>query len=512
MSLTKDELDELEAILERRALLPHLYGFPWYRWAKEFFDSTNKACFLCAANQISKSSTQIRKEIDWATDQTKWKKLWPGLLPGQKPNQFWSFYPTQEVWQTEFETKWEPDFLPRGRAKDDPTYGWHPVFDKGLIKKIEFHSGVTIYCKSYAQKARDLQSGSVHAVFLDEETPVDLIPELQARIRATDGYINGVMTPTIGQDFWRRVFEPQNKEEELYPHAFKKTVSLYDSQVYVDGKPSRWTDDRIKEIISECTTEAEVQRRVFGRFVKSENLKVESFDLDRNMMTPQPLQQTWGVFSGVDPGSGGKSGHPAGIIFITVRPDYKEAWVFRGWRGDGIPTANPDILRKFRELKKGLLVMSQVYDYKDKDFFLIAQGEGEPFNPANKARDDGFGLLNALFKKGMLKIFRGDPELDKLVSELMTLSTTDDKRKAKDDLIDALRYTCMSVPWDFHELDTIDPKKLMDPEPDPRSDEQIQRDELLKSRRDFALNRSTKRADTDLDEIEYWNELSGTDD
>jgi hypothetical protein len=230
------------------------------------------------------------------------------------------------------------------------------------------------------------------------------------------------------------------------------------------------------------------------------------------MMTPQPVPQSWGIFAGVDPGSGGKSGHPAAIVFIAVRPDFKEGWVFKGWRGDGIPTANPDILRKFREMKAGLQVMSQVYDYKDKDFFLVAQSEGEGFQMANKTRDEGFGLMNSLFKSGMLRIFKGDPELDKLVGELLTLSVVTDKRKAIDDLCDATRYAAMSVPWDFQiGRSDVDVKKFMDAGPDPRSDEEIQRDELLKSRRDFALNKDVKLAESYDAEIDYWNELSGSD-
>lgn len=788
------EIKELEYLLEMKNGLPHLFGFPWYKWAKDFFDSRDKAAFIVAANQISKSSTQIRKAIDWATDPKKWPDLWPGLLPGQKPNQFWYFYPTFEVWQTEFETKWEPDFLPRGKFKDDPNLGWKEYYDKGQIKKIEFNSGVTIYCKAYSQKIKDLQSGSVHALFCfvagtklitpfgsrniedikigdyvlgqygfnkvlktmnrqtpvievtfsngqilrgskdhpiwtkngwvslgrltdkdicqtvdlcnyvplmlsyfvasfirgtqsikthvketigyldqefpdifmwkygkliinkayqkiasfiilistrlitllkicsfsqglstqefinwkngnlkkkknlivqsvamnssvdllrklyqdivqknvevlrktavhllknvnaviknlasgktilqdvtvvklvqidplekesifnikvdsdstylannilvhncDEEAPVEFIPELQARLRATDGYINAVFTATLGQDFWRRVMEPKNAEEEIYPGAFKRTVSMYDAQEYIDGTPSRWTNQRIKKIIAECATDAEVQRRVFGRFVKSEGLKIESFDLDRNMTPARVLPQSWGNFSGVDPGSGGKSGHPAAMIFMSVRPDYRYAEVFRAWRGDGIPTANTDILRKYRELKGSLLMMGQVYDYKDKDFYLVAQGQGESFQMANKARDEGFGLLNSLFKNGMLKIQRGDPELDKLVSEILSLSSTTDKRKAVDDLLDSLRYSCLAIPWDFSHVGEDDANaatKFNDAPPDLRSEDQIRNELMAKDRRAFALNLK-RDVDSNDDEFNYWNELSGAND
>lgn len=428
-------------------------------------------------------------------------------MPGQKPNQFWSFYPTQEVWQTEFETKWEPDFLPRGEYKNHPVFGWKPTYDKGLIKKIEFNSGVTIYCKTYAQKIKDLQSGSVHAIFLDEEPPVEFIPELQARLRATNGYFNGVMTPTLGQEYWRRVFEPKNPEEEIFPDADKETVSLYDCQTYEDGTKTKWTDQRIQEIIAECPTQADVLRRVWGRFVKSEGLRFESFDLDRNTMSPQPVPRNWQIYAAVDPGSGGKSGHPAAIVFIAVRPDFKEGWVFKAWRGDGIPTANPDILDKYQEMAQGLLVVSKVYDYKDKDFQLVALARGEAFEKANKARDDGFGLVNSLLKLGVLKVFRGDVETEKLIAEFMAVPITNDKRKLLDDLTDAVRYDCMQVPWDLTGLDVK--ANFQDPPPDQRTLEQIQADERLQARRDFVLNKNQNFDDSLEAEFEYINELSG---
>jgi phage terminase large subunit-like protein len=45
----------LEAKQKMREGLPHLYGWKWYKWAREFFESRNRLCFLTAANQISKA-------------------------------------------------------------------------------------------------------------------------------------------------------------------------------------------------------------------------------------------------------------------------------------------------------------------------------------------------------------------------------------------------------------------------------------------------------------------------
>lgn len=456
--------------------------------------------YLCTKNYIvtHNSSTQIRKIIDWATDVTKWKKLWPNLLPGQKPNQFWLFYPTGDVWQAEFESKWVPDFLPRGPYKDHPQYGWKEYYDKGIVKKIEFNSGVTLYCKTYSQKAKDLQSGSCHYIGLDEEPPQELMPEISARLRATNGYLSAVFTPTTAQDYWRRVIEPKNREEELYPHAFKKTVSLYDSQTYIDGTSSRWTKERIEEIIAECGTQAEVQRRVFGRFIKSEGLLYESFDIARNVIPARSIPPDWMVYSAVDPGSGGQSGHPAAMLFIAVRPDYKEAWAFRARRMDHVATANTDILNEYRAIRGKLVPIIQLYDYKDKDFFLVACGQGETFTPADKTREKGIGLLNSLFKNNMFKIFAGDPELDKLIGELSTLAVKTDKRKASDDICDCARYICMAVPWDMSEL--AGPEAFLDvprTAPKPMTSEEERR-EFYKPK----LNEET------IDqEFSFWNDI-----
>jgi hypothetical protein len=152
--LLQEKIRIKEEQLKLRAGLPFLYGWKWYPWAREFFESTNKQNFLCAANQISKSSTQIRKCIDWATNQGTWDALW-----GRQPIQFWYLYPSRDVATIEFETKWK-QFLPRGDFKDHPVYGWKEEKRKGEIWALHFHIGVHVYFKTYAQDSMNLQTGT----------------------------------------------------------------------------------------------------------------------------------------------------------------------------------------------------------------------------------------------------------------------------------------------------------------------------------------------------------------
>lgn len=443
--------------LRRQSNLPHLHGWRWYPWAKKFFSSTNRFNFLCAANQISKSSTQIRKVIHWATAKDLWPKLWK-----QQPTQFWYLYPTKPIATTEFHEKWVPEFLPRGDMKKDPVYGWEEEIKNKEIWAIHFNSGVSIYFKTYEQDTQNLQTGTVYAIFADEELPIEHFQELRSRLNATNGYFHMVFTATLGQDEWRRTMEPNDESEELHRGALKLQVSMYDCMSYEDGAKSFWTLERIKEIENECATEAEVQKRVYGKFVVASGLRCAGFSRAKNIAPHRPIPASWHTYTGVDIGSGGEKNHPAAICFVAVRPDYKYGIVFRGWRGDGVQTASSDILLKHTELltyeiptpegklvKRQLTPIIQSYDWNSKDFFTVATRAGVGFTPANKKRDSGESLLNTLFKLGMLTIMEGDSQLSKLVVEITSLKVGINKSHARDDFYDALRYAVMPIPWDF---------------------------------------------------------------
>lgn len=499
------EVELLEQKLSVIEGLPHLHGWKWYKWARLIFESTHREVFCTAANQISKSSTVIRKNIEFACSEAIWKKAWPMLPPGQKPNQFWYFYPTLDVATIEFETKWVPLFLPKNEYKNHQMYGWKEYYDKGKIHSLVFNSGVTIYFKSYEQKVENLQTGTVYMITLDEECPVELLPELQARLNSSDGLLVSVFTATLGQLYWEQTMEPKSRDEERHPTAEKYQVSLYDCLTYEDGTLSHWTPEKIKRAELRCTSEAERLRRIMGRFVKSEGLRFHGFDRSKHMAPNHPLPRHWHIYGGVDPGSGGSSGHPTGILFVAVSPDFKNGRIFRGWRGDGISTTSQDALNKFRELRANLRCVLQIYDYASKDFFLVASRQGETFTPANKDRDSGIGLVNTLFKNGMLKVQEGDSELEKLVSELCSLSSEAKKatRGIIDDLSDTLRYIVEAIPWDFSEQENRQEEDVLAEEPLPPEKSAVD------LRREWFMNSGKESDDIDA-ELDYWNDMAGT--
>ncbi len=493
-----NELMQLEEqAIELREGLPFLYGWKWYDWAREFFESRNKLNFLCAANQISKSSTQIRKCIHWATDQDEWSKLW-----ARPPIQFWYLYPSQKQVNAEFLTKWML-FLPRGKYKDDPKYGWKKIEKNKEIIGIKFNSGVYVFFKTYAQDVQSLQSGTCDAIFCDEELPTDLYDELMFRISASDGYFHMVFTATLGQEMWREVMEEKGDKERL-PEAFKLQVSMYDCQTYEDGTLSHWTNERINIAIARCKNHNQVLRRVFGKFVVDEGRKYEQFDIKRHFIKPRSIPQDWLIYAGVDPGSGGAEGHPSAICFVAVRPDFRFAEVFRGWRGDKIDTTSSDVVTKFIEMKGKIVCSGQYYDFADKDFFNIATGMHEPFIKAEKGHDIGEDVINVLFKNDMIFLHE-DPELTKLGWELSNLRDDVAKKHAKDDFCDAFRYAVTKIPWDYSGI-TGSATTYAAPVPEkPKTDIERQLDE----RRTFSHDNGSGEHPSVEEELAEWADLHG---
>lgn len=508
---TQDELQkELDEIVRQEKMfeLPFLNGFKHYNWSRTFYESTNKVNLLCAANQIGKSSTQIRKLINWATNQDLWPSLW-----ARKPVQFWYLMPSAKQIDAEFLTKWL-QFLPCGSMKDDPYYGWELEKKRGEIIGIKFNSGVICFFKTYSQDPQNLQSGTVDAIFCDEELPISLFSELMFRLAASNGYFHQVFTATLGQDEWRRALEPLESETEFLPLAHKQTVSLYDCMEFEDGSKSHWTPERIKQIEASCRSSEEIQKRIHGRFIIVGGRKYGEFDLRRHLKDRHMVPKTWQIYVGADPGSGGTkeefgggTPHYAALVYVAVSPDYRRGRVVFGYLGDsGVRTTAGDLVDMHLQIKReqSFRTAGQYYDFSSRDFYEIAKRNGEHFIKAEKRHDIGVPILNTLFKYDMLQIY-DDPTLRKLAKELSTLTNATLKRNAKDNFADALRYACASVPWDWTVVDqaiTMSPEKEYD---GPLTDMQQQ----VAERRAAMDDEQAHEQEKANDEFEYWNDMYG---
>ena len=393
--------------------LPHLYGYPWYSWAWDFFNDTSKNAFLVAPNQVSKSSTLIRKVIHWATCPDLWPKLWP-----TKPTQFWYFYPSKDVATVEFDEKWEKEFMPRGAAKSHPIYGWEKNMKFGSIHDIRFNSGVSIYFKSYEQSAGNVQTSSVYLIACDEELPVAYWPEVSARRDGllVDGYFNMTFTATLSQRFWFEVIECKGLPNERLPEAKKIQISLYDCQKYMDGTPTGWTKERIQKRIESCQSEREVQRRVMGRFVNEELALIDCFTEEKNykhgeFIIPSTWSKTISLFV---------STRTTGVCVLAISPDLDKVVVSECYKFD---FTNFEVLEKVHNLR-GKKLMELNVNSGASDFITMANNSGIFFTTIKAPKNGLKDKINSFFKTEVLEIAKSKNSSE-LVMQIRTIKESD---------------------------------------------------------------------------------------
>lgn len=454
IKLLEKEIALREEALKLKENLPHLYGMKYYRWQRKFLISKRKYNTLVANNQSGKSSINIIKCITWATETSLWPRLWK-----KTPTQFWYLYPDGGTATAEFENKWVKEFLPQGEMKNHPVYGWKAKYRNGDIDYLRFNTGITIYFKTYGQDVHSLQAGSCFAIFCDEELPWPLMSELQMRVSATDGYMHFVFTATRGQEEWRLIVEERGKMEmwkESEVDILKLQVSAYDCLYYEDGTPSTvWSVEKIEEAKKFLHSDAQIQRRIYGKFVKDEGLKYPSFNRQNNTCEPKSIDLNTGhLFAALDYGSG--TNHQSSVGLLWVNKECTYGVVFDIWVGaKGIPTDAGMVVRKYMDMVKSHgLKYSQVlafYDWSCRDLKTIGNSLGLYLEAADKSHATGERILNTLFKNCQLDLMQvGDWEI--AAKQIESLTLDENKKYAWDDAADVVRYLVTKVPWNYVNL------------------------------------------------------------
>jgi len=464
-----------------------------YEWQRDFLTNRKLLAFLTAANQIGKSSIQIIRCINQACRQD----LWPYYFPNLNPKSFLYLYPENKLATQEWHEKWVKMYMSRGAMIDDPRYGWKANYDKKYIESVKFNSGVTLFFRNYSQSPSSLQASTADAVFLDEETPEahydELMVRTQARQAIGSGYVSMCFTATLGQLYLYQCMEMQGLEEETFKNAWKRQVSAFDCLKYCDGTPSKvWTRDYIEnELIPKYRNPAEIQRRIFGRFIKTSGLLHPDWVYDKNT---EPVGVTalkgWTYYVGVDFGAGGEWGHSSAIVVCAVCPEYINVRVVKSWSSKKQRMTQADLVMQMKILTEGLEYICYA-DWAATDFFEFAGREGLVVNKAEKSHEIGINLLNMVIRDNQLKVLVGDGigDNDFLIQELQSIGTDTNKRKRRDDLADALRYalslcplrtTPIIRPKQTESREAIDPRMAFYKGLDRTGDPMIQlHDELL---------------------------------
>jgi hypothetical protein len=443
------------------------YAHKLYPWQRDFLLSRNRLNFLTAGNQLGKSAVSILRCINQSTRQD----LWPFWFAKRRPTAFCYLYPEAKNLTVEFAEKWTKVYLAKGKLKSDPYWGWIDEYnEKKQIDRIVFASGVTVYFRTYSMQPKYLQAHTFDAVFFDEEPPQAHFDEMQVRTQMTAalgaGYTTAVFTATLGQKYLFDCMEMQGKSSETFVGAWKRQISAYDCLKYCDGSPSEiWTLDYIeKELKPRYRSKLEMEKRLMGRFVRTEGLTFEEFDSVENTEPYGELDLSgWRSFVGIDFGTGGEFGHSSAIVHVKIDPTYSKARVVLVWSSKKRRMTQSDLLLKYKAIAAEMGPHICYADWHATDFFTLAARENVRIAKAEKDHAIGENLLNTLFKERQLKILTGGPgDAASLIYELQSLVRDKSKTHAIDDCADALRYAISQVPMRLTALKLIEKKKQED--------------------------------------------------
>ena len=479
--------------------LPHLYRYKFFKWQREFMEAmrpNQRVRLISASNQSGKSMVASVNMIDIATRPDSWPKIWPILgrkdkMFGEVPSPFWFVHTDGTTAKSDIEKRWIPKYLPQlgpGRIPyDHPIYGWEYMWDKSRPDKIVFNSGAVIEFKTLEQSVLNLQGTSVFWVHTDEEMPSQLWAELWQRLSATQGYFSQNAAATRGEIFWRLAFEAQGEDHENFKGAWKRQISKYDCLEYEDGTPNPLITKKSIEEDRIGLSEREIKIRIYGKFAPASGLLVDSFTLKDNVVKKVSPDigfnsgedsNLYDSYLGIDLGMGRKKRSSVGIVGVLVNEARDFGFIDYCYRGDNTQMESGAIWEMIMKLRKerylGLRLASCDPAGAGGDFILTGKNMGFPIVGARKARDEGFSLLNMLFRTKTLFLgVRGENDMGpiRLISEIDGVTFENVKKAGiRDDLIDSLRYTCMSIPWDWEAIKKRvggDPKLPKKPEKKP---------------------------------------------
>lgn len=241
------------------------------------------------------------------------------------------------------EAAWGTGMIPHECIVDKArSMGVADALDTIIVKHVAGGNS-TLLLKSYAQGRKRWQANTVHAVWPDEEPPLDIYTEALTRTNATGGFVMVTFTPLLGMSgVVHRFLQPAEDD----PGAKDRCVI----QMTIEDADHYTQEERARIIAS--YPEHEREARTMGIPIMGSGL-VFPVNESEIICDPRPIPDHWFQIGGVDFGYD----HPFGAArlawdkdtdTIYVTADHRQskatpilhAAAVKGW-GEGLPFAWP---------------------------------------------------------------------------------------------------------------------------------------------------------------------------
>ena len=175
---------------------------------------------------------------------------------------------------------------------------------KGIPSMIRLQNQSQIYFKSYDQGREKFQGAACDMIWLDEEPPEDIYDECLIRTVDRAGKLLITMTPLKGLTWIYDRIYLSTAELDLIQHW---TISMQENKFLPPAE---------REKMLALYSQDEIEKRVYGRFMKLEGAVWKEFDLSRNVVPRFPIPRSWRKIRTIDFGYT----NPFCCLWIAMNP------------------------------------------------------------------------------------------------------------------------------------------------------------------------------------------------
>lgn len=295
---TEELLQKLTSGIKKQADKPNLYGYQPHTKQELFHKSGAKRRLYIGGNRSGKTYSSVAEDCYWLTGTHPYRDTPEPPIRGRVVTVDFT-YGLEQIILPLFKSLMPTRFLKNG--------SWEDSYSK-QFRTLTLTNGSTVEFMSYEQETEKFAGTSRHFVHYDEEPPLHIFNECNARLVDTDGCWWISMTPVEGLTWtFEKIYEKAKTDPNLYvveadmldnPHITPEAAEAYLSGLDDDERKAR-----------EHGTYVQLGGLVYKTFNEEIHV-IESID-------PKSIPAHWRWYQSFDHGFN----NPSGILWHAVSPE-----------------------------------------------------------------------------------------------------------------------------------------------------------------------------------------------
>ena len=295
---TEELLQKLTSGIKKQAVKPNLYGYQPHEKQLLFHQSDAKGRLYIGGNRSGKTYSSVAEDCYWLTGTHPFIDTPEPPIRGRVVTVDF-VYGLEQIILPLFKSLLPPRYLKNG--------SWEESYSKSL-RTLTLANGSTVEFMSYEQETEKFAGTSRHFIHFDEEPPLHIFNECNARLVDTDGNYWISMTPVEGLTWtFEKIYEKGKTDPNIYvveadmldnPHITPEAAERYLAGLDEDERKAR-----------EHGTYVQLGGLVYKTF-KEETHVIEPID-------PKNIPHTWLWYQSLDHGYN----NPTACLWHAVSPE-----------------------------------------------------------------------------------------------------------------------------------------------------------------------------------------------